>query len=338
MSNTSVAFDPANIGRTPLVELAIGVEATVYAKVEWFNLPEAGHGGGSIKSRIAREMLDGAAARDELTPETTIVEASSGNTGSELARLGTRRGYDVTIVMPEDAAAGKVGAVRDAGATVESVEPDAAYDALLARSDTLVAEGDEMWQANQYENPDNPRAHERTTAVEIWDQTDGEVTHFVAGVGTGGTVTGTGRGLHDRGEVTVTGFEPVTPTHAIGGLKFLRSGDRYHPETYDESVLNGKCYVETADADDRAKELRERYETEAIPLVDTGRHDEATVREHLRVDGQFLVGPSSGAGVQAVRQLDAAGDLDPSDTVVVVLCDRGDKYANGLWDGYLGTD
>lgn len=335
MSNEPPAVDESRIGRTPLVELDVGVDATVYAKVEWFNLPEAGHGGGSVKSRIARAMLDGAESRGELTDETTVIEPSSGNTATGLARLGVARGYDVTVVMPDDAAVGKISAVRDAGGTIEFVDAAEGYDALLSRSEELVAAESDAWRPNQYENSDNPRAHERTTAAEIWSQTSGELTTFLAGVGTGGTVTGTGRGLRARGDVTVVGYEPVTPHHSIAGLKFLRSGDHYHPGVYDEAVLDAKLYVETADADDCARELRERYLDETVPLVDPGQYDEPTVRHQLRVEGQFLVGPSSGGAIQAIRQLDAAGALDSDDTVVTMLCDRGDRYAEGLWEGYL---
>ncbi len=335
MPDTAPAVDESNIGRTPLFELDLDVAPTVYAKAEWYNVPELGHGGGSIKSRIAREMLDGAEDRGELGPGDRIVESSSGNTGSEIARLGASRGYDVTIVMPDDAAAGKVGAVRDAGAAVEFVPAEEGYDATIERCEAIVADDPDAYRPNQYENPDNPRAHERTTAAEIWNQTEGELTHFVAGVGTGGTVTGTGRGLHDRGDVTVVGYEPVSPTHAIGGLKYLRGGDHYRPDTYDESVLDHKLYVETADADDAARDLRELDAAGGVTVADTGQYDDAMVRKHRRVDGEFLVGPSSGGGVQAVRQLDAAGELDAEDTVVTVLCDRGDKYAAGIWEAYV---
>jgi len=335
MSDDAPAVDESRIGRTPLFELDLDVAPTVYAKAEWYNLPGLAHGGGSVKSRIAREMLDGAEERGEIDAGARIVESSSGNTGSEIARLGVARGYDVTIVMPDDAAVGKVGAVRDAGAEVVFTPAEEGYDATIERCEELVAADPDAYHPDQYANPDNPGAHERTTAPEIWEGTDGEVTHFVAGVGTGGTVTGTGRGLHDRGDVTVVGFEPVSATHAIGGLKFLRSGDQFHPETYDESVLDRKLYVETADADDAARELCERYTDCAVEVIDPGQHDEATVREQLRVDGEFLVGPSSGAGLQAVRQLDAAGELGADDVVVTMLCDRGDKYAAGLWEGYV---
>lgn len=338
MSATPPAVDESRIGRTPLLELALDVAPTVYAKAEWYNLPGLGYGGGSVKSRIAREMLDGAEERGDLGPDSRIVESSSGNTGSEVARLGVARGYDVTIVMPDDAAAGKVGAVRDAGAEIEFVPGEAGYDATLERCEELVAADPDAYRPNQYQNPDNPLAHERTTAAEIWAQTGGDLTHFVAGVGTGGTVTGTGRGLHDRGAVEVVGFEPISPTHAIGGLKYLRSEGAFHPGTYDESVLDHKLYVESADADDAARDLRERYAERSVRVADPGQYDEATVRAHLRVDGQFLVGPSGGAGVQAIRQLDAAGELGADDVVVTMLPDRGDKYAHGLWEGYVEAD
>lgn len=336
MPHATSAVDESRIGRTPLLELDLDVAATVYAKAEWYSLPELGYGGGSVKSRIAREMLDGAEERGDLTPEMRIVEPTSGNTGSALARLGVARGYDVAVVMPDDAAAGKVGAVRDAGGEIEFVPAEAGYDACIERCDEIVeSDPERTYKPNQYENPDNPGAHERTTAPEIWRQTDGEVDTFVAGVGTGGTVTGTGRGLHDRSDVDVVGFEPVSSTHAIEGLKYLRSAEMFQPGTYDESVLDHKLYVESADADDSARDLRERYADAQVRIVDTGQYGGGMVRTHLRVDGEFLVGPSSGAAVQAVQQLDAAGELDADDTVVTMLCDRGDRYADGLWEGYV---
>jgi cysteine synthase len=330
-------IEESTIGDTPLVELAVDVPATVYGKAEWFNLYAADHGGGSVKSRIARGMLDGAERRGDLTVDRTIIEPSSGNTGSELARVATARGYDVEIVVPDNASGGKVDAIRDAGAEIHFVDADKGYDAVIDRCEELVAANPhEYYRPNQYENPDNPDAHERTTAPEIYEQTDGEVTHFVAGVGTGGTVTGTGRGLHERGDVTVVGFEPANPLHAIDGLKFLRSGDHYHPATYDESVLDEKRYVDTQKAYERARGLRDHYQDHEVSVRDTGQHDHDTVRDHLRVDGQFVVGTSSGAAVQAVHLLHEDGELDDADVVVVPLCDRGDKYADiPLWADYL---
>jgi cysteine synthase B len=334
---TSEGVDESTVGETPLVELAVDVPATVYGKVEWFNLYGADYGGGSIKTRIAKGMLDGAERRGELSPERTIIEPSSGNTGSELARIAAARGYDVEIVVPDNASGGKIGAIQDAGADIHLVDADRGYDAVIERCEEIVAaDPDRYYRPNQYTNPDNPGTHERTTAREVDEQTDGAVTQFVAGVGTGGTITGTGRGLKQRGAVTVVGFEPANPLHAIDGLKFLRSGDHYHPETYDESVLDEKRYVDTDAAYQRARALRDRYQDREVAVHDTGQHDAETVREHLRVDGQFLVGTSGGAAVEAVHALDDGGALDGDDVVVLPLCDRGDKYADiPLWEEYL---
>jgi Cysteine synthase len=333
--------DESTIFETPLLEidLELDADATVYAKAEWFNLYDAPYGGGSIKSRVAKGMLDGAEQRGDIDSDVTLIEPSSGNTGSELARLAGARGYDVEIVMPDNASEGKVNAVRDAGAEIRFVDADRGYDAVIETCEEVVAaDPGAYFRPNQYENPDNPGTHERTTAREIYNATDGAVTQFVAGVGTGGTITGTGRGLHDLsdGQVTVVGFEPDGPLHAIDGLKYLRSDDHYHPATYDESVLDRKEYVSTAAAYDCARELRERYADRELPIADPGQHDTATVKKHLRVDGQFLLGTSAAAGAATVTQLDRTGTLDDDDTVVFVLCDRGDKYADiPLWEEYL---
>lgn len=328
--------DESTIGDTPLIELDLSLEATVYAKIEWFNLYGTPYGGGSVKSRIAKAMLDAAEATDDL-PGRTIIEPTSGNTGSELAKIGCARGYDVTIVMPDNAAGGKIDAIRDAGATIQFVDAAAGYDAVLERCEELLtANPGTYYRPNQYTNPENPGAHERTTGPEIWAQTDGAVTHFVAGVGTGGTVTGVGRALHERDDVTVVGFEPENPLHAIDGLKYLRSGDHYHPDTYDESELDEKVYVNTRDAYDRARDLRARYQDEEVAVIDTGQHSRAVVREQLRVEEQFLVGTSSGAAIQAAHHLVDAGQLTEADTIVLLFADRGDKYADiPLWEEYL---
>jgi cysteine synthase len=333
--------DESTIFETPMLAIDLDIESdtTVYAKAEWFNLCGAPYGGGSIKSRVAKGMLDGAEQRGVLEPGVTVIEPTSGNTGSEVARLAAARGYDVEVVMPDNASGGKVNAIHDAGAEIHFVDADRGYDAVIEHCEEIIAaDPDEYYRPNQYENPDNPDTHERTTAREVYEATDGAVTQFVAGVGTGGTVTGTGRGLHDRsnGRVDVVGFEPDEALHAIDGLKYLRSGDHYHPEIYDESVLDRKEYVSTTAAYDRARELRERYADRELAIADTGQYDTATTRDHLRVDGEFLVGTSSGAGAQAVHQLDEAGVLDDDDVVVFVLCDRGDKYADiPLWEELL---
>lgn len=327
--------DESTIGETPLVELDLGLAPTVYAKLEWFNLYAAPYGGGSVKSRVAQAMLDAAETAGHL-PGKTIIEPTSGNTGSELARLCAARGYAAEIVIPDNASSGKIAAIRDAGAELHFVPADHGYDAVLDRCADLVdANPDRYYRPNQYTNPANPGIHETTTAPEIWAGTDGSVTHVVAGVGTGGTVTGVGRGLHDHDPVAIVGVEPANPLHAIDGLKFLRSGDHYHPDTYDDTVLDRKLYVDTADAYARARELRERSLDRTIRIHDTGQHTPETVRGHLRVDGQFVVGTSSGAVIHAVHELAAAG-IDDEAVIVVLFADRGDKYADiPLWNGVL---
>ncbi len=338
---SAYAVDESTIFETPLVELDLDLrsDATVYGKVEWLNLPDAPHGGGSIKSRIAKGMLDGAEERGKLDPNDTVIEPTSGNTGSEVARLASARGYDVEIVMPDNAAGGKIEAVRDAGATIHFVDANRGYDAVIEECEAIIAsDPDRYYRPNQYENPDNPGTHERTTAREIYEGTGGDVTHFVAGVGTGGTITGTGRGLTELtdGDAEIVGFEPDDPLHAIDGLKYLKTGDHYHPATYDESVLDRTVYVATGDAYDRARDLRARYADREVPIADSGRCDAETIRKHLRVDGQFVVGTSSGGGADVITQLDAAGELGDDDVAVFMLCDRGDKYADiPLWEEYL---
>lgn len=326
--------DESTIGDTPLIELDLPIRATVYAKVEWFNLYGTPYGGGSVKSRIAKAMLDAAEAAGDL-PGRTIIEPTSGNTGSEIAKIGHARGYDVAVVMPDNAAGGKVDAIRETGATIHFVSADEGYDAVLERCSDLVA-GDpgEYYRPNQYTNRENPNAHERTTGPEIREQTDGAVTHVIAGVGTGGTVTGIGRALHTD-DVTVVGFEPAHPLHAIDGLKYLRTGDHYHPDTYDESELDEKIYVDTDDAYDRARELRKRCMDREITIYHAGQHTPAVVHENLYVDGQFLVGTSSGAAAAVVHDLDDAVAQFGIVLLGVVLECRPDSRPVDL-DGFSG--
>jgi cysteine synthase len=330
-----ITVDESTIGDTPLIEIDLPLRATVYAKVEWFNLYETPYGGGSVKSRIAQAMLAAEAAGD--LSGRTIIEPTSGNTGSEIAKIGCARGYDVEVVMPDNAAGGKIDAIRETGATIHFVDADEGYDAVLEHCEDLISENPgKYYRPNQYTNPENPGTHERTTGPEIWEQTDGSVTHVVAGVGTGGTITGVGRALHDRGDVTIVGFEPADPLHAIDGLKYLQTSDHYHPDIYDESVLDKKIYADTGDAYDRARELCERYTDREITIHDTGQHTPGVVRENLRVEGQFLVGTSSGAAMAVAHDLADADHLWERDVIVLLFADRGDKYADiPLWENHL---
>ncbi|MUV59615.1 PLP-dependent cysteine synthase family protein [Halobacterium sp. CBA1126] len=318
--------DRSEVGRTPLVELDAGVAPTVYGKAEWFNLAPLDHGGGSVKTRIGQAMLQAAAARGDLDGDRTILEASSGNTGSAVARVGAAMGHDVEIVLPDDAGGGKVDAIRDAGAELRFVDAEAGYDAFVMRCRDLAAERPEEYvYPNQYQNPANPAVHAGTTGPEIWRQTGGEVTHFVAGAGTGGTLVGVSHALRPRG-VRVHGYEPPATDHDIAGLKHMHDPGTFVPDTYEFDALDGREYVDTDTAYDYVRRLRCRHADAAPEIRDAGQWSRGFVRSELRVNGEFLVGPSSGGAVAMVDRLAERGTLDADDVVVVPLPDRGDRY------------
>jgi cysteine synthase len=317
-------MDESTIGGTPLVELPLDVPPTVYAKLEWFNGYGQPYGGGSVKTRIGKAMLDRAAEEGALADDPTVVEPSSGNTGTALARLAGDRGYDVHVFMPPQPSRAKVLAIEHTGGTVTR---SATYERMIEDcAEHVAAAPEEYYQPDQYENPANPGVHEATTGREVWAQTDGRVTAFVAGVGTGGTVTGVGRALHDEGDATVVGYEPEAPSHAISGLHYARGPPFDYPEVFDASVTDHRPVVDSGAAERWARRVRERVADEELRIHDAGQHDEATVRAHLRVDGQFLVGPSSGGTVAACLDLATAGELDADDVVVLLFADRGDRY------------
>ncbi len=329
-------IDEGEIGETPLVRLeGVGEPegANIYAKVEWFNLYSTPYGGGSVKSRPALYMIDEAEESGELTPDRTVIEPTSGNTGSEVAKIARNRGYEVTIVMPDNAGEGKIETVRETGATVEFVDAMEGYDAVIERADEMIASDPEKYyKPDQYSNPNNPLSHEETTGTEIREQAP-EVTEFTAGVGTGGTITGVGRALGETADIVAV--EPDSVMHAIDGLKFMRGGDHIVPDIYESSILDDKLYISTDDAYENARMLKDRYENDDPEVVDAGQHDEETLRDVMRVNEDFLVGTSSGCNLEAAIRV-AEGYEDPSDAhVVTVFCDRGDKYTNNLWREYF---
>jgi cysteine synthase B len=324
------------VGETPLVALDLGIEPDVYGKVEWFNAASMDHGGGSIKTRIGKAMLDSAEAAGVIDDDQTILEASSGNTGAAVARFGTARGYDVEIVLPDDAGGGKLAAIRDTGGKTRLVDSDRGYDAFVEEARDLLAENPaRYYHPDQYSNPANPGVHTATTGPEIWHGTGGEVTHFVAGAGTGGTVTGVGYALGDRG-VAIHGYEPASTDHDIAGLKRMSSPEKFVPDTVDFDVLDTRSVVETEVAEEYACLLRRRQEGKTIPIIDTGQWSTDTIRDRLRVDNEFLVGPSSGGAAALVERLCRMGHIEPTDTVVIPLADRGDRYPEReLWAEFL---
>ncbi|MFS0895386.1 cystathionine beta-synthase [Microbacterium sp. 179-I 3D3 NHS] len=293
------------VGDTPLVKLTHvteGVECTVLVKLEYLNP------GGSAKDRIAARIIDAAEAAGDLKPGGTIVEPTSGNTGVGLALVAQQRGYDCVFVVPDKVGEDKIDVLRAYGAEVvvtpTSVAPDSP-ESYYSVSDRLTREIPGAFKPNQYENPNGPRSHYETTGPEIWRDTDGRVTHFVAGVGTGGTITGTGRYLREVSDdrVRIVGVDPEGSVYSGGtGRPYLVEGvgEDIWPGAYDPSVPHEIVAVSDADAF-------------------------AMTRRLAREEG-ILVGGSSGMAV--VGALRVAREL-PADAVMVVLLPDGGR-------GYLG--
>jgi len=297
------------VGNTPLVRLnhvTAGIGATVLAKVEYFNP------GGSSKDRIAANILDAAEREGLLKPGGTIVEPTSGNTGVGLALVAQQRGYRCIFVVPDKVAEDKRRVMSAYGAEVvvapTSVEPDDPRS-YYSVSDRLVREIPGAFKPNQYANQNGPRSHYETTGPEIWRDTEGRVTHFVAGVGTGGTITGTGRFLKEAsaGEVRIIAVDPVGSIYSGGPVHTYDVegvGEDFWPEAYDPSVVDDIHRVSDAESF-------------------------AMTRRLAREEG-LLVGGSSGMAV--VGALRAARDLSADAVVVVLLPDHGRGYLSKLFD------
>jgi cystathionine beta-synthase len=294
------------VGNTPLVKLGRttdGASPLVLAKVEYLNP------GGSVKDRIATRMVEAAEMSGELKPGGTIVEPTSGNTGVGLAIVAQAKGYHCVFGCPDKVSDDKRNVLKAYGCEVvvcpTAVEPDHP-DSYYSVSDRLVGEIEGAWKPNQYANPNNPRSHYETTGPEIWKQTDGLVTHFVCGVGTGGTISGTGRYLKDQNpRVQVVGADPAGSVYSGGsGRPYLVEGvgEDFWPATYDRDVADR--IIEVSDSDSFAFTRR------------------------LAREEAMLVGGSSGmaafAAVQLAHELTAAGRDDA--VVVVLLPDSGRGY------------
>jgi len=285
------------IGDTPLVELAhagAGPGVRILCKLEGCNP------GGSVKDRPALSMITGAEERGDLVPGKAILEPTSGNTGIAIAMIGAAKGYDVRLCMPECASVERVQILHALGAAVSLTPARQGIDGAICEAQRLLDdEPDRYYMPNQYENPDNVRAHFESTGPEIWRQTDGEIDCFVAGMGTTGTLMGTGRFLKSvKPEVRVVGVEPVIG-HAIQGLKNMT-----------ESLVPG--IFTPGELDDRR-------------LVDDDEAFDAT-RYLARAEGLF-VGSSAGAAVAVALRL--AEELREG-TIVVLLPDRGDRYLSTM--------
>jgi cystathionine beta-synthase len=296
------------VGNTPLVKLssvAQDVPATVLAKVEYLNP------GGSVKDRIALRMIDAAEKSGALRPGGTIVEPTSGNTGIGLALVAQRRGYQCVFVLPDKVSQDKINVLTAYGARIEVCPTAVAPEdprSYYSVSDRLVREIDGAWKPDQYSNPDNPRSHYETTGPEIWTQTDGRVTHFVTGVGTGGTISGTGRYLKEvsDGRVRIVGADPEGSVYSGGtGRPYLVEGvgEDFWPTAYDPDV--------------------------ADEIVAVSDRDSFLMTRRLAREEGLLVGGSCGMAV--VAALEVAARLTADDVVVVLLPDGGRGYLGKIF-------
>ena len=285
------------VGNTPLVRLRSleppGVE--IHAKLEWMNP------GGSVKDRAALQIFKEARERGDLRPGRTLLDSTSGNTGIAYAWIGASLGVPVALVMPENVSEARKRIARAFGAQVIFSDPLEQSDGAIRLARKLAQEEPERWYyADQYSNEANPRAHLLTTAPEIWRQTEGRVTHLVLGIGTGGTIMGTGRGLKARNpRIQVIALEPAEALHGLEGLKHMPSS--IVPRIYKEEELDRKLSIET----DAGWDLAER----------------------LRLDEGLLAGHSAGAAavgaVRVARDLSGRGEQG---VVVTLFPDRADRY------------
>ena len=291
------------VGRTPLVELTgiekeFGLEAKVVGKLELFNPA------GSVKDRIAKAMIDDAEEKGFLKPGSTIIEPTSGNTGIGLASIAAAKGYRIIITMPETMSIERRNLMKAYGAELVLTEGAKGMKGAIEKANELSHEIPNSFIPSQFTNPANPAIHEKTTGVEIWDDTDGKVDIFVAGVGTGGTLTGVGKYLKSKNaDVRVVAVEPasspVLSEGKAGPHKIQGIGAGFVPDTLDVSVFDEVIPVENNDA------------------FDTG-------RLIARKEG-VLVGISSGAAVWAAVQL-AKRPENKGKVIVALLPDTGERY------------
>ena len=291
------------IGKTPLVEFSniekkLGLEARILAKLEYFNPA------GSVKDRIALEMIEDAEKSGRLKEGSTIIEPTSGNTGIGLAAIVTAKGYRTVIVMPETMSVERRNIIKAYGAEIVLTDGSKGMSGAIAKAKELQAETPDSIIAGQFENPANPAAHKKTTGPEIWEDTDGEVDIFIAGVGTGGTITGVGEYLKDKkASVQAIAVEPasspVLSEGKSGAHKIQGIGAGFVPD-----VLNTKIYDEIVKVENEAA-----FETGKLIAKEEG----------------ILVGISSGAALWAGIE-EAKKPENKGKTIVVLLPDSGDRY------------
>jgi cystathionine beta-synthase len=297
------------VGNTPLLRLnkvTTGLAPTVLAKVEYFNP------GGSVKDRIALRMVEDAEKNGLLKPGGTIVEPTSGNTGVGLAIVAADKGYRCVFVCPDKVGTDKLSVLRAYGAEVvvcpTTVAPDHP-ESYYSVSDRLAATIPGAWKPNQYTNQNNPESHYHSTGPELWEQTEGRITHFVAGIGTGGTITGTGRYLKEvsGGRVRVIGADPEGSVYSGGtGRPYLVEGvgEDIWPETYDPAICDD--------------------------IIAVSDKDSFLMTRRLAREETLLVGGSCGLAVEAALRV--AATAGPDDVIVVLLPDGGRGYLGKIFN------
>lgn len=291
------------IGRTPLLELThleqeYGLKAKLYAKLEYFNPA------GSVKDRVAKMMLDDAEKEGKLTKDSVIIEPTSGNTGIGLASVAAARGYRIIIVMPDTMSVERRQLMKAYGAELVLSEGAKGMKGAIAKANELAEEIPNSFIPGQFVNPSNPKAHYETTGPEIWEDTEGKVDYFVAGVGTGGTVTGVGKYLKEKNPaVKVVTVEPATSavlsTGVAGAHKIQGIGAGFVPEILDTTIYD-----------------------EIIPVAN---EDAFALGKKIGTSEGVLVGISSGAAVWAALEV-AKRPENEGRNIVVLLPDTGDRY------------
>jgi S-sulfo-L-cysteine synthase (O-acetyl-L-serine-dependent) len=292
----------ALVGNTPLLELSSVSkevpEVRILGKAEWYNP------GGSVKDRPALWMIRDGEKSGALTPEKTILDATSGNTGIAYAWIGAAMGYRVKLCMPKNASEERKKILRAYGVDFVLTDPGEGSDGAIREARRLYAEDQEKYfYPDQYSNPANPRSHYESTAPEIWEGTNGEITHFVAGLGTSGTFMGTASRLKEYNpDIRVVSFEPDSAFHGLEGMKHMESA--IVPAIYDPTVADENRLASTEDA----------YEM---------------VKRVAREEG-VLIGISAGAAVATT--LEVAREIEHG-VVVTILCDGADKYlSESFWE------
>nr|WP_222598818.1 cysteine synthase CysM [Morganella morganii] len=287
----NVASISNGIGNTPLFRLARLGEVS---GAEIWVKPEGNNPGGSVKDRAAKSMIEGAEQRGEIRPGDTLIEATSGNTGIALAMIAAIRGYKLKLLMPENMSAERQAAMKAYGAELVLVSRAQGMEGARDLAQQMAAD-EEGYVLDQFNNPDNPLAHYRTTGPEIWQQTDGRITHFVSAMGTTGTITGVARYLKEVApQINITGLQPAENSQ-IPGIRRWSPG--YLPGIFQPQLVDDILDITQQEAED-------------------------TMRQLAQQEGIFC-GVSSGGAVAGALRIAKA---NPGAVIVAVICDRGDRY------------